>query len=145
MAAEIVQSVSRSNSERRYLPSRYILDCRNNPFSKSRSLLQRKREAGSGKNRRGFLLRDKSGYRCRYQMYSAQDDEVISFPRLPSPKGIALSEAILCTRMRTTAQIPAPILGFTKPCVVVFSSNRRSVSYFYSIMHTPLRYENYWL
>lgn len=77
---------------RRYLPRRYILDCRNNPFSKSRSLLQRKREPGSGKNRRRFLLRDKSGYRCRYQMYSAQDDKSYIFSAiLPlSPKGIAL-------------------------------------------------------
>lgn len=142
MAAEIVQSVSRSNSERRYLPSRDISSIAG--IILSRNLVASYN--GSGKPGVGKIEDD---FYCAIRADIDADikctrretrDEVVSFPRLPSPKDIALSEAILYTRTRTMAQIPARVC---KPSVVVFSSNRRSVSYFYSIMHTPLRYENY--
>lgn len=142
MAAEIVQSVSRSNSERRYLPSRDI-------SSIAGIILSRNLVASYNGNGKPGAGRIEDDFYCAIRTDIDADikctrretrDEVASFPRLPSPKDIALSEAILYTRTRTMAQIPARV---RKPSVVVFSSNRRSVSYFYSIMHTPLRYENY--
>jgi len=47
---------------------------------------------------------------------------------------LILQKTIVQEILRVITQIPNQ---FVKLCAIVFSSNQHSVSYFYSIMHTP--------
>lgn len=128
---------------RRYLPPRYILDCRNNPFSKSRSLLQRKREPGNGKNRRRFLLRDKSGYRCRYQMYSGRKTTSHIFSAASHPEGYSIVRDNILYTLRV--QRPKFQPGSWNRALSCFLRVGDLYPTFIQLCTRHSRYENYWL
>jgi len=88
MAAEIVQSVSRSNSERRYLPSRDISSIAG--IILSRNLVASyngSRKPGVGKIEDDFYCAIRADIDADIKCTRRETrDEVVSFPRLPSPK-----------------------------------------------------------